>query len=83
MSQSQENFYVAGVAPRSWRRPPICLYARQKHLSTGGRGVGGLRCHAEWPQVADAVLAALRSSLRLSASHDHACTRTNDKACIP
>jgi hypothetical protein len=46
--------------------------------------VGGLCRHAEWPQMADAVLAAaLHSSLRLAASHDHACTRTNDKACLP
>ena len=47
------------------------------------RGAGGLHCHAEWPQVADAVSAALRSSWPLSAPYDHACTRTNSTSCIP
>jgi len=48
------------------------------------RGVGGLHGHAKWPHVADAVIAAaLRSSMRLSASHDHACPRTNDTSCLP
>jgi len=48
------------------------------------RGVGGPRRHAEWPQGADAVIAAaMRSSVRLAAPNDHEFTKTNDTSCIP
>ena len=30
--------------------------------------------HAAWPQAAAAVIAAIRSSVRLAASHDNACS---------
>ena len=49
-----------------------------------GRSVEGPCRHAEWPQVVAAVIAAtLRSSVRLGASHDHACTRTHYTSCLP
>ena len=41
------------------------------------RGVGGPRRHAERPTGA----AAIRAAVRLVASHDHACTRTNPTSC--
>ena len=63
--------------PRSWRRPahrPLC----QAHPpAPKERGVGGPRRHAERPTGA----AAIRAAVRLVASHDHACTRTNPSSC--
>jgi hypothetical protein len=49
------------------------------------RGVAGLRRHAEWPKVANAVIAAaaMRSAVRLSASNDNTFTMTNSTSCIP
>jgi hypothetical protein len=46
--------------------------------------VEALRRHAEWPQVAEAVIAAaMLTALWLFASHAHTCTKTNHTPCIP
>jgi len=48
------------------------------------RGVAELHRYAEWPQGTHAVIAvALLAALRLFASHDHSCAKTDSKPCIP
>jgi hypothetical protein len=48
------------------------------------RGVAELHRYAEWPQGTHAVIAvALLAALRLFASHDHSCAKTDAKPCIP